>query len=75
MKTYKTRSKTFYVTTRTIVEKRYTVVAPTAKQALVPIETLVANWPCQVMEADTRIVNVVQKRRRFYAGKPIRRNK
>ena len=69
------KSKTFYVTTRTVVEKRYEVRGPTARQAFVPIEDLVAHWPHRLMLAETSIVNVVQKRRRFYAGKLIRRNK
>jgi hypothetical protein len=60
--TPKTKSKTFYVTTRTVVVKRYEVLAPTAKQALVPIETLVKCWPCRLMEASTTIYNVADKR-------------
>jgi hypothetical protein len=57
------------------IVKRYAVKAPTARQALIPIEHLVAHWPCEVLEAKTSITNVVQKRRRFYAGKLINRNK
>ena len=51
------------MTVRTVVERRYEVLAYSAKQALIPIERLVAHWPCTVMEAGTKIVNVVPKRK------------
>lgn len=69
------KSKVFYVTQRIVMERRFEVLAPTARQALVPLETLYDGRPYTLMTLENGYTNVVQKRRRFYAGKPIRRNK